>query len=224
MTKGLRWDWERSFRDAPLESGAKLVGLAMATYGDATGDDIYPSMDRLAQACSMNVKTVRKHRDELIESGWLQVIHASGGRGRANEYSLSVPETIPTVGRVKRAIMPPNPTKQREGIGPETRPNNAQKPDQTTPVNPPNGWYPTSTDQTKDHKDGDMAENLHGISLAEPVSNRRSADARDGDDAMPEAAYQERATLLEYLRSVREAHSAQSVDLDQTSTEGEPPC
>ena len=190
MTKGLRWDWERSFRDAPLESGAKLVGLAMATYGDAAGDDIYPSMDRLAQACGMNVKTVRKHRDKLIESGWLQVIHASGGRGRANEYSLSIPETIPTVGRVKRAITPPNPTKQREGIGSETRPNNAQKPDQTTPVNPPNGWYPTSTDQTMDHKDVVAESHAKHESardfedMAEIAWHRRSADARDGDDAM----------------------------------------
>ena len=66
---GFRWEWERRFRDSPIESGPKLVGLVMATFGNVDGQKIYPSTDRLATACGMNVKTVRKHRDELIEAG-----------------------------------------------------------------------------------------------------------------------------------------------------------
>jgi len=193
MTKGLRWDWERSFRAAPLESGPKLVGFVMATYGDANGADVYPSTGRLADACGMNVKTVRKHRDGLEAAGWIKPSRNNkGGRGRANAYRLTVPETLPTVGRVKRATTPPNPTKQREGIDAETLPNDAAKPSQATPLNPPNGWEGTSTDQTMDHKDvsagprADLAS-VPGLTHIEPDPNRRSADAREGDELALEA-------------------------------------
>jgi hypothetical protein len=191
-----RWEWEKSLReDRQLEAGLKYVGLMLATFGNANGGEIFPSTATLAEACAMNPKTVRKHREHLVMAGWIECVRGGGGRGLSNKYRLTLPsESLPMNGSLSRI----NPgTRQPETLpnngsvyGSETLPTGAAKASQIAPLNPTNGWEGTSTDQTTRPKDvsaGPRSEapSVRGFEdVAEIAWHRRSADARDGDDAM----------------------------------------
>ena len=193
-----RWEWEKRLReDRQVDAGLKYVGLMLATFGNANGGEIFPSTATIADACAMNPKTVRKHREHLVMAGWIECVRGGGGRGLSNKYRLTVPaESLPMNGSVSNS----NPgTSQPETLpnngsvyGSETLPTGAAKPSQMTPLNPPNGWEGTSTDQTMDHKDvsagprADLAS-VPGLTHIEPDPNRRSADAREGDELALEA-------------------------------------
>lgn len=188
-----RWEWERRLRDASdLDAGLKYVGLMLATFGDANGGNIFPATGTLAEACALNPKTVRKHREQLVSAGWIECVRGGGGRGLSNKYRLALPsESLPTNGSLSRVDpgsgQPETLPNDGSVYGHETLPSSAAKPSQTTPVNPPTGWEGTSTYQITGPEGvaagpgADVASAL-GPEHIEPVPIRHSADARESDD------------------------------------------
>jgi Helix-turn-helix domain len=193
-----RWEWEKRLReDRQVDAGLKYVGLMLATFGNVNGADIFPSTATLADACSMSANTVRRHREKLVSAGWLECIRGGGGRGLSNKYRLSLSTKSLTI---NDSVFPGEEHPQRG----ETLSNNervydsetltidAAKPSRLTPVNPHGFREGTSTDQTMDHKDvsagprADLAP-VPGLTHIEPDPNRRSADAREGDELALEA-------------------------------------
>lgn len=93
-----RFDWERTVRRIvmPKELRAtKLVALMMATYADADGSSIYPSIERLADVSQLGRSTVHACLKWLREEAELIHRHQhgvnKGGRKLADVYQLCRP-------------------------------------------------------------------------------------------------------------------------------------
>jgi len=94
-----RFDWERTVRRIVMPShlkSTKLVALMLATYADADGSSIYPSVERLADVCQLGRSTVSNSLKWLREDAWLIHRHHhgvnKGGRKLADEYQLCRPD------------------------------------------------------------------------------------------------------------------------------------
>lgn len=81
-----------------LTVGEKAVGWRASDYGNTRGTDIRPTHVRLARDCGFTVHDGATKHDvvsralrRLVALGFLAEV-ASGHRGRAAEYRLSIPE------------------------------------------------------------------------------------------------------------------------------------
>lgn len=94
-----RFDWERLVRRIVMPSSlksTKLVALMMATYADADGSSIYPSVERLADVCQLGRSTVSNALKWLRDDALLIHRHHhgsnKGGRKLADVYQLCRPD------------------------------------------------------------------------------------------------------------------------------------
>jgi hypothetical protein len=69
------WVWENS----EAKGNARLVLLAIADAADAQGDNAWPKQETIARMVRVDVRTVRRLVDDLIELGELQMIRHGGG-------------------------------------------------------------------------------------------------------------------------------------------------
>lgn len=93
-----RFDWERTIRRIVMPKhlrATKLVALMIATYADADGSSIYPSIERLADVSQLGRSTVHACLKWLREDAWLIHRHQhgvnKGGRKLADVYQLCRP-------------------------------------------------------------------------------------------------------------------------------------
>lgn len=98
LSAAYRFGWERAVLASELKSSARLVGLAMAVYADASGGSIYPGNVALAKGTGHNEKTVRRALAELRETGFVQLERRGNRRaGRADEWRLTLPTSVDTM-------------------------------------------------------------------------------------------------------------------------------
>lgn len=110
-----RFEWERWIRRCRLgfyqgatkdpkrwvrDSTMHQVALTLATYGDLDGTRIFPSAERVALVCQLDVRTVRVCIGRLRDLHLLRMVAAprspgrGGGPGRPAEYRLTVPSDL----------------------------------------------------------------------------------------------------------------------------------
>jgi hypothetical protein len=97
-TTGL-FAWQRALRGASLPPTVQHVLLLLATYADGDGTSARPGEERLAAAAGLSTSTVRRALALARRLGWVVRSAASTarsrGRGRADEYALTVPGQAP---------------------------------------------------------------------------------------------------------------------------------
>lgn len=91
-----RFEWERKLRTAALSPRGKTVALTMATYGNADGTRIFPSITQLSGDTGLSTRTVDRALKELRESGYIEQIKRGRAQGRgldgfASSYRLTFP-------------------------------------------------------------------------------------------------------------------------------------
>jgi hypothetical protein len=94
-----RFEWERILRRVQVSvPSVKLVGFAMATYGNADGTKIRPGQKRLAAVLGTSEMTVRRGQGELEAIGMLEMVFKghSQGRGQAGGYASEYRLTLPS--------------------------------------------------------------------------------------------------------------------------------
>ena len=77
------------FERFPLGGGIRLLALALADSASSEGEDIYPSVARMAKHTFQSERAVQYQLRQLTQIGWLRLVRASGnGRGHPNEYRI----------------------------------------------------------------------------------------------------------------------------------------
>lgn len=110
-----RFEWERCIRRFRLgfyegktkdpkrwvrHATVQQVALALATYGDLDGTRVRPSVERMANVCELDERTVRACIQRLRGLNLLELVTPprspgrGGGKGRAAEFRMTVPEDI----------------------------------------------------------------------------------------------------------------------------------
>lgn len=93
-----RFDWERIVRRIVMPKPAKYLAFVLATYADPNGTRVRPGIEVLAAVTGDSDKTVRRLMGVLrTEFGLLELTSRGGGRGgrgRASEYRLTIPEDL----------------------------------------------------------------------------------------------------------------------------------
>ena len=79
------------FQSAALTAGQKLVLGAITTFTDQVGK-CWPSIQTIAQRCSLSVRSVQRHIAALVNLGYLQRIYKPG---RAAVTRVNLPSTTP---------------------------------------------------------------------------------------------------------------------------------
>lgn len=87
-------EWRQALRhpEGPTK-GMRLVLLALSTYGNATGDSMYPSIYSLAHSTDLHHETVRRLLQQAVAAGWV-VRHEREGYGRGHRgysYQAAMP-------------------------------------------------------------------------------------------------------------------------------------
>lgn len=73
----------------------RMLLLALSTYGDERGRDIFPSTREVARATGMTRKRVGEHLRKAAEEGWLQRRSIGQGQGwRRMRYRLTLPDSV----------------------------------------------------------------------------------------------------------------------------------
>jgi hypothetical protein len=72
----------------------KLVAHRLANYADTDGTRIHPGIARLAVDLEIEYRTVRDTLALLRRLGLLQLVRPAAGRGRADEYRLTLPTDL----------------------------------------------------------------------------------------------------------------------------------
>lgn len=91
---GERYRWERRLLASSLPTATKCVGLALATFANGAGDNAHPGETRLAEACTLSVRQVRRHLAVLRDQGLVERTHEGSSTGRralADVYQLLLP-------------------------------------------------------------------------------------------------------------------------------------
>ena len=79
----------------PLRPGPKLVLTTLARYGDAMGNDIFPSQREIAFRAGVTSKTVNKSLIRAEKEGWIIRYEQGSRRGyRRHTYELCIPAGI----------------------------------------------------------------------------------------------------------------------------------
>lgn len=92
-----RYPWFKAFRGAPLSDGPKAVGFSLSTYGDNDGSRNFPGLERLAADHHCDEKTIRRHLEVLVKTGWIRKVReyrAGVNRKFADEYQLTIPDAF----------------------------------------------------------------------------------------------------------------------------------
>ncbi|MBA9005990.1 hypothetical protein [Thermomonospora cellulosilytica] len=110
-----RFEWERAIRrvrlgfyDSPRQdpkrwvrhATVQQVALVIATYGDLDGSRVFPSAERVARVCELDVRTVETCLRRLRALHLLQMVRPRrspgrrGGPGRPAEYRLTAPTDL----------------------------------------------------------------------------------------------------------------------------------
>lgn len=77
------------FERFPLGGGIRLLALALADSASSEGEDIYPSVARMARHTFQSERAVQYQLRQLTQMGWLRLVRATGnGRGHPNEYRI----------------------------------------------------------------------------------------------------------------------------------------
>jgi hypothetical protein len=72
----------------------KLVAHRLANYADSDGTRIHPGIARLAVDLEIEYRTVRDSLALLRRLGLVQIVRPAAGRGRADEYRLTLPTDL----------------------------------------------------------------------------------------------------------------------------------
>ncbi len=132
-----RFSWEKHLRASGLDSTAKLVGFALATFADEDGSHAHPGAALLAESCSKSQTTVHRALARLRQAGFLRRTLAGRHAVRrhyADEFQLTIPsghEEAPSTTSGTHSHGAPN--------GPTTN--------HPRPVDNPDHWSPTTTHQ-----------------------------------------------------------------------------
>ncbi len=85
--------WQVELLCSNLPANAKLFGIVAKMHGDSdTGENIYPSLDRMQVLTSLSRNTAMKMRDELVKRGFLEFERKGRGRGLTDAFKLVFPE------------------------------------------------------------------------------------------------------------------------------------
>jgi len=87
-----RRQWEHAIRDAEIKPEHKLLGLILATYANPEGTNIRPGDERLATALNVSRRTIIRHRQALIEMGWIRRTRVRRSMSQTDTYRLTLPD------------------------------------------------------------------------------------------------------------------------------------
>lgn len=87
-----RRHWEHAIRDAEMKPEHKLLGLILATYANPEGTNIRPGDERLATALNVSRRTIIRHRQALIEMGWIRRTRVRRSMSQTDTYRLTLPD------------------------------------------------------------------------------------------------------------------------------------
>lgn len=87
-----RRQWEHVIRDAEMKPEHKLLGLILATYANYDGTNIRPGDERLATALNVSRRTIIRHRQALIEMGWIRRTRVRRSMSQTDTYRLTLPD------------------------------------------------------------------------------------------------------------------------------------
>ena len=92
QVRSARKSWIQTLLESELPSGAKLVGLVVASHTSALGDHAWPGRERLARLASLSPRRVSGHLATLERAGFLIVTRRNVGMMRLTSlYELAVP-------------------------------------------------------------------------------------------------------------------------------------
>lgn len=178
-----RYEWERIVRRVVMPPPAKLVALALATYGNQDGTSIFPGNERLTAVTCQGEKTVRRALDWL-RSGYLIERVREGSRGGrrayADEYRLIVPSDLllrhtlldPDESPVPGTCDRPKFAREHRSLGP-----GSAVPQSGSPV--PGAAITGPTDRTPTH---DHPRNQHNNQRDDHFSDVTTDRAKTGTD------------------------------------------
>lgn len=86
-----RADWCRANRGR-LDTREQAVAFRLSDYGNPDGSRCHPGIARLAEACRMSDKTVRRSLAALVDGGWIELTARGNSRiGHSDVYQLTLP-------------------------------------------------------------------------------------------------------------------------------------
>ena len=172
------FDWTKQLRYARVGRTAKLVGLMLATFADPDGTEAYPGVPRLAVACRLDYKTVKRSLAELGRAGLVVKADShSGKRGRYTVYYLTLPDDA-------AGLMSPD---EFNSEVERVREANRRKPGTGNGDPPTSGEVRGTADPVPSPVAGSPAEEVQGLSVPqiEGVGGLSVPQYRDSLSAVP---------------------------------------
>lgn len=84
--------WLDEIWQSELPSNAKLLSAYFRKFLHNNKKTCYPSKSRMIKETGLTKKTIVKHIDILVSSGWLHLDKSKGGR--CNRYTITLPAGI----------------------------------------------------------------------------------------------------------------------------------
>lgn len=84
---GLVWELD-------LAPNKRLVLLAYADHADDDGDNVYPSLGRVAHKTGYSPQQIRRISRELVSDGLMELVEKNVGRSNANRYRLTLEKGV----------------------------------------------------------------------------------------------------------------------------------
>lgn len=111
--------WQQSLLGAPLTPKECEVAFKLSTYADGkTGENVRPGALRLAKDCNMkNPNKVYPVLRSIEEKGFIFTVE-KGGRGRATQYRLTIPDPTPQVSTPEGETIPEGSTQSVDSAYP----------------------------------------------------------------------------------------------------------
>ncbi len=162
----LRFRWERALRVSDLPSGARFVGLMLATFADNDGGSARPGVKKLAECCALTEPTVSGHLVKLRAAGWVARTEEGSRTGRRNYadvYRLAIPVATPEIAGVVEAGV------VEAGV--------------VSPVDHPRIFEPGTPEISGDHK---LSTQAHNKLSSEPSAPKRARAPRARSSRIPE--------------------------------------
>ena len=94
------FEWRDALNQAQdLGLATRGVLSIIASYSTTkTGEDIRPSLSRIASRTGASRSTLSKHMATAVSLGWLEMTENRGADGRPNVYRLTIPLTVTAAG------------------------------------------------------------------------------------------------------------------------------
>jgi len=83
-------------QDSRLKPSQRQILIAILMFADKDGR-CFPKREQLYRLSNIPVKKISGITKELVQLGWL-LKHGNGGRGKASNYQVVIPETVPNSG------------------------------------------------------------------------------------------------------------------------------